>query len=125
MNFDAAKWVDYLAEKLGPLQLTPQTRQTLIDYVNAAGEFQENGMNGLAQPGAPVQNIADVQPAFPTFTPAPRPGFNRVTRPNARRLRARLRRRPQPPRPRRPGRPPARRHPADDGHARIPGLLNL
>ena len=71
MNFNTAQWVDYLADALGPLQLTPQTRQTLIDYVNAAGEFQENG---VAQPNSPVQNIADVQPV-------PQRGFRRVQRP--------------------------------------------
>lgn len=32
-NLTAEGWVDFLAEALGPLPLTPATRQTLIDYV--------------------------------------------------------------------------------------------
>ncbi len=49
----AEGWVDHLAEILGPLPLTPNTRQTLIDYVN-----------GPDEPAAPtVQNTQ--------FTPAP------------------------------------------------------
>ncbi len=54
-NFTPAQWVDHLAEALGPLQLTPQTRQTLIEYVNAAGPF--------AAPDAALQDAAAVQPA--------------------------------------------------------------
>jgi uncharacterized protein (DUF1800 family) len=37
-NFNGASYVDYLAETLGPLPLTPQTRQTLIDFVNGVGD---------------------------------------------------------------------------------------
>ncbi len=78
-NFTPAQWVDYLAYNLGPLQLTPQTRRTLIDYVSATGEFQENGM---AQSASPVQNIADVQPAVPAPLLGARRGFRRLQRPN-------------------------------------------
>lgn len=59
-NFTTEGWIDHLAEALGPLPLTPATRQTLIDYVNSADE-----------PAAPtVQNIQ--------FAPAPTvPPFRR------------------------------------------------
>ena len=41
-------WVDYLAETLGPLPLTPSTRQTLIDYVHSAGPLsQEERLRGV------------------------------------------------------------------------------
>lgn len=66
MNLSPEQWIDYLANTLGPLQLTAQTRQTLIDYVNAAGDFHEDD----ATPQAPViQNTADVQ--FPVTQPLP------------------------------------------------------
>ncbi len=42
-NLTPAQWVDYLAETLGPLELTPQTRQTLVDYANASGPFVNAG----------------------------------------------------------------------------------
>ncbi|MBV9848889.1 MAG: DUF1800 domain-containing protein [Armatimonadetes bacterium] len=70
-DFTPEQWVDYLAFTLGPLQLTPQTRQTLIDYVNSAGEFRED-----AAPQVPaVQDIADAQ--NPLATP---PGYRRARR---------------------------------------------
>jgi uncharacterized protein (DUF1800 family) len=63
MNFSPAQWVDYLAEALGPLQLTPQTRQTLIDYINAAGPFQDENVAP-----ATTQSVADVPSAAPSFS---------------------------------------------------------
>lgn len=63
-NMDAGRYVDFLAETLGPLPLTPQTRQALINYVNGADgadgapamsqasetdELRENGAVHLAQ----------------------------------------------------------------------------
>jgi len=33
-NMTPENWVDFLAETLGPMPITPSTRQTLVDYVN-------------------------------------------------------------------------------------------
>ena len=77
MNFSSEQWVDYLAYALGPLQLTPATRQTLIEYANASGEFQEAPQGPIAPT---AQNIADVQPVAP-FRRVRR-GFRRAFGPN-------------------------------------------
>ena len=81
-NFDAAQWVDFLADNLGPLQLTPQTRQTLIDYVNAVGEFQENGGNGRGNRTPPYKASRTFRRRSPPPPRHGRRGFNRAKRPN-------------------------------------------
>ena len=58
-NLTPAQWVDYLAARLGPLQLTPQTRQTLVEYVTGTGPFQDT-------PGSAVmQTTAETTMPFP------------------------------------------------------------
>ena len=69
-------WVDYLAETLGPLPLTPTTRQALIEYINSTDS-----------PNAPtptVQNAAFTQAQFAPARPFRRGqrnaagGYNRL-----------------------------------------------
>jgi hypothetical protein len=52
-NFNGASWVDYLAETLGPLPLTPQTRQTLIEFANGAGETETVAQEPQPMPAGP------------------------------------------------------------------------
>ena len=63
-NLTPETWVDYLAETLGPLPITPATRQTLIQYVNTPDT------------PAPVPTVQNAQ-----FTSAP-PTFRRGRRGN-------------------------------------------
>lgn len=60
-NLTPEAWVDFLAETLGPLPLTPATRQAMIDYVNSA-----DSPNAAA---ATVQNTAFTQAQFAPLTP--------------------------------------------------------
>ncbi len=68
---DAGAWVDYLANTLGPLQITPQSRQLLIDYVNGTGS--EIG------PTASLQNT-DYEPQAVPPVITPPAGVNRLRR---------------------------------------------
>lgn len=52
-NLDAGRYVDFLAETLGPLPITPQTRQALVNYINDTNS------------GVPVMSQASV-PSDPT-----------------------------------------------------------
>ena len=66
-NLTAEGWVDFLADALGPLPLTPTTRQTLVDYVNGT----ETADNASALP-TPTMRNADFDPgAFVAPPPAP------------------------------------------------------
>jgi uncharacterized protein (DUF1800 family) len=67
-DWDAAGWVDYLAQTLGPLPLTPKTRQALIDYANGS----DGDMAVPAQSG--VQNTAFEQSDTTEATPRYRRG---------------------------------------------------
>ena len=120
-NWDAAGWVDYLAETLGPLPLTPKTRQALIDYVNGVGETlpapdettvaqTAAGSFGYAR-GRRRLAAAGQGGAFGGL--AVRAGKGRRGGGGAASHR----------RGRRSGRPSAQRHPSDHGNARIPSLL--
>jgi uncharacterized protein (DUF1800 family) len=59
MNGTPETWVDYLAQTLGPLELTPQTRTTLVNYIQGSGEFEPQ--NVPAQVPVP-ENIAAMEP---------------------------------------------------------------
>jgi len=73
-NLTPAGWVDFLAEALGPLPLTPSTRQTLIDYVQ-----------GTDAPAPTVQNIDFAPGPFVAPPPAAAPApFRRGQRNNGR-----------------------------------------
>lgn len=63
-NMDAAGWVDYLANALGPLPLTDKTRQALIEYVNGTDDQE------FAASPAAVQNTS-----FEQNPPADAPQF--------------------------------------------------
>lgn len=62
-RMDAAGWVDYLANTLGPLPLTDKTRAALVAYVNGADD------QAYASSPAGIQNTAFEQnePAAPQF----------------------------------------------------------
>jgi len=68
-NMTPEGWVDYLAETLGPLPITPATRQTLIAYVHS----------DTPAPSTPVVQNAQFTPA-PQFRRGRRNsgGFNRL-----------------------------------------------
>jgi len=78
-GLDAGKYVDFLAEALGPLPLTPQTRQAMINYINGAngaGAIMSQASASDEPTDAPV-HLAQFAPA----APAPRP-FARGRRTN-------------------------------------------
>ena len=60
-NLAPEAWVDHLAETLGPLPLTPSTRQALIEYVNSADTPDT--------PTPIVQNAAFTQAQFAPIRP--------------------------------------------------------
>ena len=80
-NLTPEGWVDFLAEALGPLPLSPATRQTMIEYVQ-----------GTDSPAPTAQNVDFVPAPFvaPPTTAAPGPfrrgmraggrGYNRLNR---------------------------------------------
>ena len=81
-NLSPEGWVDFLAETLGPLPLTPATRQTLVDYVK-----------GTDAP-ATTQNADFVAPAPAPFRRGQRNGgrgYNRMRGPSYGGLEGRLR----------------------------------
>ena len=53
-NLDAGRYVDFLAETLGPLPLTSQTRQALVNYINDAN----GGVTATSQASAPDEPAA-------------------------------------------------------------------
>ena len=65
-------WVDYLIETLGPLPLTPSTRQTLINFVN-----NPDTPNPAVQPPT-VQNVQFVPGRFRRGRRALGGGYNRL-----------------------------------------------
>lgn len=62
-NLTPEGWVDFLIEALGPLPLTPATRQTLIEYVR-----------GTDAPAPTVHNVDFMPGPFVAPPPAPVPG---------------------------------------------------
>ena len=79
-NLTPETWVDFLAEALGPLPLTPSTRQTLIDYVR--GTDTPAGQSAAQNT---VQNVDFVPSPFvaPPTSGGPAP-FRRGQRANGR-----------------------------------------
>ena len=62
-NLTPEGWVDFLADALGPLPLTPATRQTLIEYVQ-----------GADAPAPAVRNVDFVPGPFVAPPPTAAPG---------------------------------------------------
>ncbi|MDQ2688034.1 MAG: DUF1800 domain-containing protein, partial [Armatimonadota bacterium] len=77
-GLDAGRYVDFLAETLGPLPLTPQTRQALVRYINDAN----NGTPVVAQTSETTDGTIHLAQFAPgAQTPPPRP-FARGRRQN-------------------------------------------
>ena len=92
-NLTAEGWVDFLAEALGPLPLTPATRQTLIDYVNGADAAAPTVQNVDFAPGPFVAPPPAATPGVP-FRRGRRAGgrgYNRLRGPGYAGLEGRLR----------------------------------
>ncbi len=76
-GFSAGQYVDFLAETLGPLPLSAQTRQTIVDYINQPDAAPANGALTGAQ--------AAVSPAdLPRFGRGKRQAGNLYARVRAR-----------------------------------------
>ena len=91
-NLTPESWVDFLTETLGPLPLTPATRQALIDYVQDTDAGAPTTQNVDFAPGPFIAPPPAASPVpFRRGQRAGGRGYNRLQRPGYAGLEGRLR----------------------------------